>query len=364
MKKVKVGLGNNSYEIRVGSGFLARIGLWLRHKGFTGKAVIITDSNVGPLYAGVLERSLANASFKVTIIEVPAGEEQKSLETAGGLYNRRAAAYAERTSPVLALGGGVAGDLAGFVAATYMRGVPLIQVPTSLLAMVDSSVGGKTAVDHGRLKNIIGAFYQPELVVADIDVLKTLPGEELSNGMAEVIKMAALKDRGFFEFLENNMARAMALNAGVLEEIVVKNAILKAEVVEKDEKETGPRAILNYGHTIGHAIEAVSDFKIKHGQAVAIGMAAENKIAGRLGILDEDEAARIEKLIKQAGLSARLPDFSREEKEKILDALKHDKKVLNDRVRFVLLKSIGNAFISDGVEPGIIEEVLFGRRAT
>src|SRR4030042_711431 len=278
MKKVKVGLGNNSYEIRVGSGFLARIGLWLRHKGFTGKAVIITDSNVGPLYAGVLERSLANASFKVTVIEVPAGEEQKSLETAGSLYNRLAAAYAERTSPVLALGGGVAGDLAGFVAATYMRGVPLIQVPTSLLAMVDSRGGGKTAVDHGRLKNIIGAFYQPELVVADIDVLKTLPGEELSNGMAEVIKMAALKDRGFFEFLENNMARAMALNAGVLEEIVVKNAILKAEVVEKDEKETGLRTLLNYGHTIGHAIEAVSGFKIKHGQAVAMGMAGGNKI--------------------------------------------------------------------------------------
>src|SRR4030042_1251135 len=272
MKKVKVGLGNNSYEIRVGSGFLGRIGLWLRHKGFAGKAVIITDSNVGPLYAGVLERSLANASFKVTVIEVPAGEEQKSLETAGSLYNRLAAAYAERTSPVLALGGGVAGDLAGFVAATYMRGVPLIQVPTSLLAMVDSSVGGKTAVDHGRLKNIIGAFYHTELVVADAVTLKTLPKVELSNGMGEVIKHAAIKDKGFLAFLGENIENAMSLNPAVLGNILEKNVRIKASVVEADKKESDLRRILNYGHTVGHAVEAVTDFKIKHDQAVAIGM--------------------------------------------------------------------------------------------
>jgi len=360
MKKIKVELGENSYEIRVGSGMMERIGLWLREKDFSGKAVIITDSNVGPLYASVLERSLANASFKVTVLEVPAGEEQKSLETAGSLYNKLAAAYTERTSLVLALGGGVVGDLAGFVAATYMRGVPLIQVPTTLLAMVDSSVGGKTAVDHGQLKNIIGAFYQPKFVIADIDTLKTLPREELSNGMAEVIKLAAIRDRGFFEFLEKNMEQAMALHAGTLEEIVVKNAAYKAEIVGKDEKESGQRIILNYGHTIGHAIEAVSNFKIKHGQAVAMGMIEENKIAGRLGMLRESDAERIEEVIKIAGLPTKIPNLSTEDKEKVLEAVKHDKKVLNDRVRFILLKAIGNAVISDRVEPELIGEVLFG----
>jgi len=361
MKKVKVELGKNSYEIRVGSGVMEHTGPWLKEKGLAGKAVIITDSNVGPLYAGALERSLANAGFKVTIVEVPAGEEQKSLETAGNLYNKLAAAYAERTSPVLALGGGVVGDLAGFVAATYLRGVPLIQVPTTLLAMVDSSVGGKTAVDHGQIKNIVGVFYQPKMVIADIDTLKTLPKEELSNGMAEVIKLAAILDRGFFEFLEKNMEQAMSLQAGTLEAIVLKSAAHKAKIVGKDEKESGQRIILNYGHTIGHAIEAVSNFKIKHGQAVAMGMIEENKIAVRLGLLPEAKAARIAAVIKQAGLPTGIPDFSQEDKGKVLEALKHDKKVLNDRVRFVLLKAIGSAVVSDKVEPGLIKEVLFGR---
>lgn len=360
MKIVKVKLGKNSYEIRVEAGAMERIGLWLREKDFTGRAVIITDSNVMPLYAGVLERSLTNANFKVTVVEVPVGEEQKTLETAGVLYNKLAAAYTERSSPVLALGGGVVGDLAGFVAATYMRGVPLIQVPTTLLAMVDSSVGGKTAVDHGQMKNIIGAFYQPRMVVADIDTLKTLPSEELSNGMAEVIKMAVIRDRGFFEFLEKNMVQAIALNEITLEEIVMRSAVHKAEIVGKDEKETGRRIFLNYGHTIGHAIEAVSNFKIKHGQAVAMGMIEENKIAGRMGLLPESEAGRIENVIKAAGLPSRLPELSHEEKEKVLEAIKHDKKVINEKVRFVLLKAIGSAIISDKVEPGLIGEVLFG----
>jgi 3-dehydroquinate synthase len=360
MKKVRVELGANSYEIRVGSGMMERIGLWLREKNFTGKAVIITDSNVGPLYAGALEKSLANASFKVTVVEVPAGEEQKTLETAGSLYNKLAAAYIERSSLVVALGGGVVGDLAGFVAATYMRGVPFIQVPTTLLAMVDSSVGGKTAVDHGQMKNIIGVFYQPRMVIADIDTLKTLPREELSNGIAEVIKLAAIKDKGLFEFLEKNMEPAMALRAAILEEIVVRNAAHKAEIVGKDEKESGQRIILNYGHTIGHAIEAVSNFKIKHGQAVAMGMIEENRIACRIGLLHEEEAGRIAAVIKLAGLPTKMPNLSREDKEKLLEAVKHDKKVLNDRVRFILLKAIGSAVVSDKVEPEIIGEVLFG----
>ncbi|OGN99330.1 MAG: 3-dehydroquinate synthase [Chloroflexi bacterium RBG_13_51_18] len=360
MIKVKVELGKNSYEICIGSALLPRVGLWLKEKNFSGKAVIITDTTVKELYAGVLEHSLANAGFNVTVLEVSPGEEQKTLATAGRLYQKMAEAFIERTSPVVALGGGVIGDLAGFVAATYMRGVPLVQVPTTLLAMVDSSIGGKTAVDHGSLKNMIGSFYQPSLVVADLDTLKTLPREELSSGMAEVIKHAAIKDRGLFDFLEENMESAMSLDTAVLQNVLEKNVRIKASVVEADEKETDFRRILNYGHTVGHAVEAVTDFKIKHGQAVAIGMIAAAKISRRLDLLHEEDAVKLEAVIGQAGLPVKLPDLNRDEKEKLLDLIGHDKKVRDDKIMFVLLKSLGNAFVSDKVDTGLIGEVLFG----
>ena len=364
MKKVKVELSGGNYEIRVGSGLLSRTGLWLKETGFSGKAVIITDTTVKGLYAAILEEGLAHAGFDVTVLEVPAGEEQKSLETAGRLYHDLTNAYTERTSPILALGGGVVGDLAGFVAATYMRGVPLIQVPTTLLAQVDSSIGGKTGVDHGQIKNIIGAFYQPALVVADVETLKTLPEVELSNGFAEVIKSAAVRSRDLFNFLDVNMGKARELHPPVIENIVLETARIKAGIVEKDERETGLRAILNYGHTVGHAVEAVSNFRVKHGQAVAIGMMAAAKISKRKGYLQDNEVIKLDEVITQAGLPTKMPDFTRDEKEKLLEVIKHDKKVLHDRVRFVLLKSIGNAIISDEVEPGLIGEELFGWRAT
>jgi len=355
MKKLKVELGACSYEMRVGTGLLARIGLWLKERDFSGKAVIITDTTVGELYADDLERGLSNAGFDVTILEVPPGEERKSLETAARLYDDLTEAYVERTTPVLALGGGVIGDLAGFVAATYMRGLPLIQVPTTLLAQVDSSIGGKTAVDHGQLKNIIGMFYQPKMVVADIDALKTLPEIELANGLAEVIKSAAIRNKSFFNFLDINMNKARQYHPSVLETIVLETARIKADIVEKDEKEEGLRGILNYGHTIGHAIEAVSDYKLKHGQAVAIGMMAAAKISSRMEILDGVDVVNLEKIIERAGLPTKMPDI---DKEAVWQAMQHDKKVVQDRIRFVLLKSIGNAFISDRVDPALVEEVL------
>jgi 3-dehydroquinate synthase len=361
MKKVKVELGINSYEIRVGSGIMTQTGAWLKERGYKNKAVIITDTNVNGLYAGQLERSLADAGFPVTILEVQAGEEQKTLETASSLYDRLAGSLAERSTLILALGGGVIGDLAGFVAATYLRGVPYIQVPTSLLAMADSSIGGKTAVDRVKMKNIIGAFYQPKMVIADITALKTLPREELSNGMAEVIKHAAIGDVKFFHFLEENMGKAMALDPSVMEEIILQNAGQKAKVVGKDEKESGRRIILNYGHTIGHAVEAVSGFKLKHGPAVALGMIEENKLACRKGLLSSPEAARIKNLIEAAGLPVNLPDFSREQKGILLEAMKHDKKVVNNKIRFVLLKAIGRPVVVDDVEPALVEEVLYGQ---
>lgn len=229
--------------------------------------------------------------------------------------------------------------------------------------MVDSSIGGKTAVDRGNMKNIIGAFYQPKMVIADIDTLDTLPAEELSNGMAEAIKMAAVSDPRFFRYLEENTAGAMALDKVVLEKIVLQNAVQKARVVGKDEKESGRRIILNYGHTIGHAVEAVSNFTLKHGQAVAIGMVQENRLAFRKGLLSEKEAARIRKVIEQAGLPVDLPGFNPEEQIRVLEVLKHDKKVVNDKVRFVLLKAIGHPVVIDDIPPGLIKEVLYGQSA-
>ena len=357
MKKVKIDLGADSYEVHVGSGLLPRVGLWLKEKKFSGKAVIITDNTVKSLYADILEKGLTNAGFSVTVLDVPAGEDQKNLVIAGRLYNKLITADTERTTPILALGGGVIGDLAGFVAATYMRGVPLIQVPTTLLAQVDSSIGGKTAIDHGKLKNAVGVFYQPIMVVADIDTLKTLPEVELANGMAEVIKHAAIRNRNFFHFLDENMGRFRALDSGVLETIVLENARIKAEVVEKDEKETGLRAILNYGHTVGHAIEAVSNFELKHGQAVAIGMMAAARISARMGILSEQEVVCLEDVIKEAGLPVKIPDL---DKEEVMRVMQHDKKVRQDKLRFVLLKSIGHVFVTEDVSPSLVEEVVIG----
>lgn len=355
MRKVEVELGANSYKIHVGSGLLAQTGRWLNESGFSGKLVIIADPTVKRLYGEALNQSLSNDGFSVTNLLVPEGEEQKSLETAGRLYQELTDCYVERTTPILALGGGVIGDLAGFVAATYQRGVPLIQLPTTLLAQVDSSIGGKVAVDHGRLKNMIGVFYQPRLVIADTDTLRTLPPNELANGLAEVIKSAAIRSRELFVFLEQNIDLIKSLDKNALEEIVFQSAKIKAEIVEKDEKDLGLRNLLNYGHTIGHAIESVSDFEVAHGGAVAIGMLAAARISDEMGILDKSELIRLRKIVENAGLPTEMPGI---EAERLIQAMKHDKKVLRDKIRFVLLKSIGSAFITDEVSPSLLEKVL------
>jgi 3-dehydroquinate synthase len=357
MKKVKVELGPRSYDIRIGTGLLSRLGLWLKERDLSGKAVVITDTTVKGLYGEAVNEALANAGFDATVLEVPPGEEQKTLATAARLYGELTGAYAERSTPIIALGGGVIGDLAGFVAATYMRGVPLVQVPTTLLAQVDSSIGGKTAVDHGEMKNMIGAFYQPQLVVADIDTLQTLPEDELASGMAEVIKGAAIRNRNLFNYLNINMKKVRELHPVVLEDIVLETARIKADIVAQDEKESGLREILNYGHTVGHAIESVSGFKIKHGQAVAVGMIAAGRISCLMDLLSESDVSRLEEVIISAGLPTRMSGFKREE---IMLALRHDKKVLHDRVRFILLKSIGNAFVTDKVDLDLLEEVISG----
>lgn len=357
MKKVKVDLQQNSYEIRIGSNLLPQVGFWLREMGLAGKAVVITDTTVRELYADTLSRGLTGAGFDISVLEIPPGEEQKTLEAAGGLYEKLTGAYAERTTPVIALGGGVIGDLAGFVAATYMRGVPLIQVPTTLLAQVDSSIGGKTAVDHGRLKNMIGVFYQPRLVAADVATLKTLPEVEFASGMAEVIKTSAILSRELFSYIEDNMEKARARDAAVLEEIVSRTARLKAGVVARDERESGLRAILNFGHTVGHTVESASAFGLKHGQAVAIGMVAEAKISNRAGRIKESDVTRLKAVIGEAGLPVDIPQLDVGE---MMTAMRHDKKVAAGKIRFVLLNAIGEAYVTDDVGASLVEEVLTG----
>ena len=357
MKKLKVRLDTNGYEIHIGSGVLRHTGHQLKEKGFAGKVIIITNPIVKKLYGNALKQGLTRDGFKAIILEVPDGEEQKSLETAGRLYQELTNHYAERTTPILALGGGVIGDLAGFVAATYLRGVPLVQIPTTLLAQVDSSIGGKVAVNHGQLKNNIGAFYQPRLVITDIDTLKTLPAKELANGLTEVIKSAVIWDREFFAYLERNLEPVKSLDARLLEGIVFQSARIKADVVEKDEKELGLRSILNYGHTIGHAIESASDFKMEHGEAVAIGMLAAGRISNQMGILDQKELARLKRVIEKVDLPTEMPSLK---SKKLIQAMEHDKKVLGGKIRFVLLKSIGTVFITDEVSPSLIEQALVG----
>jgi len=357
MKKLSVNLGSRSYEVAIGSGLLAQAGRYLNGLGLGPQVVIITNPEVRRLYGQKLEESLATAGLSATTLEVAEGEEQKSLETAGWLYNELSRLGAERSTPILALGGGVIGDLAGFVAATYMRGVPLVQLPTTLLAQVDSSIGGKVAVNHGQLKNNIGAFYQPQLVLSNTSALKMLPAREFANGLAEVIKSAVIGDGDLFAFLEANLDSIKGQEGEALEEIVFRSARIKAAVVEKDETDQGLRNVLNFGHTVGHGIETASVFMIGHGAAVAIGMLAAAAVSQRLGLFGEDELARLKALIHAAGLPT---EVSGGKVKDILAAMRHDKKIQGGRMRLVLPRAIGDVIISDEAELSLVEEVLTG----
>jgi len=357
MRKVKVNLENRSYPVVVGDGVLKEAGSRLKELGIDDRLVIITNPVVQRLYGNGLKDSLLTDGFKVDVLMVADGEGHKSLDVAGGLYNELTAVYAERATPILALGGGVIGDLAGFIAATYLRGVPLVQIPTTLLAQVDSSIGGKVAVNHGKLKNKIGAFYQPRLVLSDTAVLKTLPPLEFANGMAEVIKSAVIRDRDFFAFIETNIGKIREMDEAVLEEVVFRSAGIKARVVEQDEDDLGLRNILNFGHTIGHAIETVSDFGVEHGQAVAMGMAAAAEIAHRIGIFKESELMRLKSVIESVNLPI---DMLQLDTKKLIAAMQHDKKIVGGKVRFVLPRAIGDVFVTNEVDLSLVKEVLGG----
>ncbi|HKV56519.1 MAG TPA: 3-dehydroquinate synthase [Candidatus Binataceae bacterium] len=347
MESFRVELGPAAHSVHVGREIVADIGRLVRDAGLKpGRAALITDSNVARLYAGPTLAGLANAGFKTEAIEISAGEPSKSLVTLEQVYDRLVAAELDRASVVFALGGGVVGDLAGFAAATYLRGLRLVQIPTTMVAQVDSALGGKTAVNHRTAKNLIGAFYQPHLIVADVATLATLPEREFREGLAEVIKYGAIMDLALVESLERRMPAILDRDPDTLEQIVARSLRHKAFVVASDEREGGLRKILNFGHTLGHALEASAGYgSYFHGEAVAIGMVAAARLSSPYAGLSVDEASRLEQLLVAAGLPTELPAGWLG--EEFIRALRLDKKRRGDAVEFVLLDRLGHALTRD-----------------
>jgi len=353
---VTVDLGDRSYAIEIGVGSLDGLGAAVKTRLSASRAVIISVPPVARRYGARTARSLRAAGLQVKRLEVPDGERSKNLTQVRRLYDALLEAGADRGTVVVALGGGVVGDLAGFVAATLFRGIAVVQVPTSLLAMVDSSVGGKTGVNVPRGKNLVGAFHQPSLVWIDADVLRTLPARQLRTGMAEVVKHAAIWDAELFTRLEADLERLMALDPEVLVPVLERNCQIKAEVVSRDEREAGLRMLLNFGHTLGHAVEALKRYRgILHGEAVAIGMAFAAGRSEELGLSPQGTRARLVDLLERIGLATRLPDFPR---RAYLKAISVDKKKRDARIHFVALRGIGRA----EAVPLLPEEILPARR--
>ena len=349
-----------SYPVFVGWGFLDQLGRRMRNAGLQGRAHIVSDDRVFPLYGDRVKSILEEAGFAVDSLVVSQGERSKSFETAGSIYDWLVEHRAERGDSIVALGGGVVGDLAGFVASTFLRGLPLVQIPTSLVGMVDAAVGGKVGINHPEGKNLIGAFYQPRLVLADIQTLTTLPRRELVSGWAEVIKHAMIRDPHLLRLLEERSQELLELEKEAATEGVARSATIKAEVVSEDEKELGIRTILNYGHTIGHGLEAATNYeRFLHGEAVAIGMMGAAMISQRLGLLSQEVVERQEVLLRRFDLPAGCSDV---DIEGILRAMELDKKVRAESVRWVLLAGVGQPVIRDDVPRevavGVIRELL------
>lgn len=356
MEELTVDLGERSYDIKIGADILSNLGDYMAELDIGKKVLIISNPLVDSLYGQEVAEAIAEGGFAVQKALIPDGEKYKSLETAQNLYDEAVAAGLDRTSSIVALGGGVVGDIAGFIAASFMRGINFIQVPTTVLAQVDSSVGGKVAVNHPQGKNLIGDFYQPQLVVADKKVLHTLEERELKAGLAEVIKYGVIWDEEFFSFLADNRAEIMELETKAVIKAVKTSCQIKAEVVEVDETEQGLRAILNYGHTIGHALEAVTNYDYyRHGEAVAIGMAAAARIAHKLEMITAKEVTQQERLIADFGLPTKFQDLDHDQ---IIEALSKDKKVQDGIVRFILAERIGKVEIIPDIPEEIIREVL------
>ncbi len=358
MHTVSVQLGNRSYAIKVAPGLLKQLGGECARLKLGDRCAIITDTNVGRKFAKPVYESLLKAGFEPVLITVPAGEKAKSLKSVQSCYDQLAAHRLERKSFIVALGGGVVGDLAGFVAATYLRGIPFVQIPTTLLAQVDSSVGGKTGVNLRAGKNLVGAFYQPRLVLCDLDTLKTLPEREFRAGLAEVVKYGIIFDAKLFAQLERDLLKILKRDRKILVPIIARCCEIKAEVVAQDETENGLRAILNFGHTIGHAIENISGYgKFLHGEAIAIGQVAAAKLSQKILGLPSDDVARIEKLFVRASLPVRIK-LNSAQRKKLFTAMKLDKKVSAGEIKFVLAEKIGKVVWGRKIPPALVEEVL------
>jgi len=360
MRTVTVGLGDRAYPIHIGEGLLARAELFLPHLP-QRRISVVTNTTVASLYLEKFSAMLRGAGVEIVPVVLPDGEEHKNWQTLNSIFDALLSNRCERKSTIIALGGGVVGDLAGFAAASYQRGVPLIQVPTTLLAQVDSSVGGKTAINHPMGKNMIGAFYQPRMVLADTAMLDTLPTREFAAGLAEVIKYGLIMDLPFLGWLEANMDNLNRREPAALAYAVTRSCENKAAVVAADERESGERALLNLGHTFGHAIEAGLGFGTwLHGEAVAAGTVLAARLSERAGSLTASDVQRIARLFVRAGLPVEAPSLGQ---DRYLELMGHDKKIENGRLRLVLLKSLGKAFMTSDFDLRDLREVLGGAAA-
>jgi 3-dehydroquinate synthase len=355
MQTLTVGLGERSYPIHIGSGLLGQAEL-LRSALPRKRAAIVTNTTVAPLYLEKLQNTLRSMGVDSTPIILPDGEQYKNSDTLNLIYDALLAKRCERTTPLIALGGGVVGDMTGYAAATYLRGVPFIQIPTTLLAQVDSSVGGKTGINHPLGKNMIGAFYQPQLVLADTATLHTLPDNQFAAGVAEVVKYGLIRDPAFFEWLEQNMDKLLARDTQALQYAIARSCRNKAEIVAADERESGTRALLNLGHTFGHAIESGMGYgNWLHGEGVAAGTVMAADLSQRLGWIGARDVARIRTLFERAGLPTVAPDLAA---EKYLELMGLDKKVEGGKIRFILLEGIGRAVVYGDVPETLLRQTL------
>lgn len=354
-KTLDVSLGKRSYPLYIGDNNLSTIGQRLKQQKLSESATIISNPVVMDLYGDIVKKSLEEEKIKSNLILVEAGEEAKSLKEASKIYDALIKNKNDRFMPIVALGGGVIGDLAGFVASTYMRGVPYVQVPTTLLAQVDSSIGGKVAVNHPEAKNIIGSFYQPKFVLADMQTLKSLPEREYISGLAEIAKYAFISANDFISFLERNIEPVLQKKSDTLSEVVLRCCRKKAKIVEEDEHDYGLRAVLNFGHTIGHAIEAISHYEnFRHGEAVAIGLMGAVVVSNIKGYASDDLVVKTRKLLGALKLPFTIENLSLDE---IIEHIKLDKKVVDGKIRFVMVKEPGEVII-ENVEPETILEAL------
>jgi 3-dehydroquinate synthase len=357
MEKIRVDLAERSYNISIGNNILEGIGEKLTLFDLSPRIAIVSNPTVFSLYGDRVSDSVKKAGFELSVITIPDGEEYKDLLWVQHIYDELLRIKLDRSSALIALGGGVIGDITGFAASTYMRGISCIQVPTTLLAQVDSSVGGKTGVNHKLGKNMIGTFWQPRLVWIDVETLKTLPKKELLAGIAEVIKYGVIYDRELFDFLEADKDKILDLDSRAMSHIIKRSCEIKAEIVSKDERESGLRAILNYGHTIGHAVETVSGYKrFLHGEAVAIGMFLEARLSQILGLIDKDQVSRIKVVIDSYGLPSEIPADM--DVQSLLLSMQLDKKTVAGEMKFIFPEKIGQVRIHKGVTENTIRDLL------